>query len=353
MIGKRLKLSRTAAGLSLRGLQQKIGSLVTAQAIGKYERNESTPGSSVLLALAEALAVPVDYLLSDGELVLEGVDFRKPALTRRKEEARVQALVLGFLERYLTVESVLGLPGERWDRPRDAPFPVRSIADADHAARAVRSHWGLGLDPIPDFVELLEERGIKVLAADLRRIGGLTARVRRPGKDPVPVIVVNESEWGERQRFTLAHELGHLVMHVAPAIDAERAAHRFAGALLMPAESLWAAVGRNRSSVSRGELLELKKLYGVSVQAIAYRCRDLGIFGDRLFRTLFRQFSKAGWRTAPYREPFALPPVRPRRFERLCYRALAEGAVSESKAAELLGVPVHDLKVRMSGRALN
>ena len=62
MTGQRLKISRAAAGLSLRGLEAAIGNRVTAQAIGKYERGESMPGSGVLIALAGALGVSVDYL---------------------------------------------------------------------------------------------------------------------------------------------------------------------------------------------------------------------------------------------------------------------------------------------------
>ena len=69
MIGQRLKISRSASGLSLRGLESKIGNRVTAQAIGKYERNESMPGSGVLIALADALDVSVDYLVGDQEMV--------------------------------------------------------------------------------------------------------------------------------------------------------------------------------------------------------------------------------------------------------------------------------------------
>jgi Zn-dependent peptidase ImmA (M78 family)/DNA-binding XRE family transcriptional regulator len=353
VIGRRLKLARRACGLSLRGLQQRIDDLVTAQAIGKYERDESVPSSDVLLAISRALGASIEYLVGDGDLVLEGVDFRKRAFARRKDEARVQATLLHALERYLTVESLLGLPSDRWAPPRGAPFAVRQLADAETAAQSMRAHWDLGADPLPHFIDLLEERGVKVIATDLRGIAGVTARARRPGRDPVPVIVINATEWGERQRFTLAHELGHLVMGVAREVDPERAADRFAGALLMPAEAVFAVVGRHRHSISQGELLEIKKVFGVSVQAIAFRCRDLGIIPDSVFRALFRQFSRAGWRTPPYREPFAIPPSRPTRFERLCYRALAEGAVSESKAAELLGTAVQDLRARMAGRALN
>ena len=117
MIGKRLKLARTAAGLSLRGLAAAIGHRVSAQAIGKYERDEAMPGSGVLIVLADALHSTVDYLLGDPDLVLEDLEFRKNAFTSKRAEARVEATVLADLERYLTVEGILGLPSARWDQP--------------------------------------------------------------------------------------------------------------------------------------------------------------------------------------------------------------------------------------------
>ena len=165
--------------------------------------------------------------------------------------------------------------------PRDAPFPVvGDVTEADRGARALRSHWGLGIDPIPDLVEILEGRGVKVLSVTLAEsIDGLTARVRRAHGNAVPVIVVNNAHWGERQRFTIAHELGHMVLDVIGRnVDGEKAAHRFAGALLMPAEALWSEVGKRRTSIGWDELFKLKQLFGVSVQALTYRCKELGIF---------------------------------------------------------------------------
>ena len=349
MIGQRLKLVRSAAGLSLRDLEVKIGNRVTAQAIGKYERNESMPGSGVLIALADALDVSVDYLVGDQEMVLEEVEFRKKKPTSRREESQVEATVLYFLERYLMVEELLNLPSVEWHSPREAPYPVmRDVSEADRAAQSLRDHWGLGNDPIPNLVELLEEQGIKVLAVDLTNIDGLTARVRRAEKGAVPVIVVNRKEWGERQRFTLAHELGHMVMDVAAKLDEEKAAHRFAGAFLMPADALWAKIGKHRTAIGWGELFELKQLFGASVQAITYRCKDLGIFSEATFRRLFNDFTRFGWRRPPYEEPLARQEgEEPKRFKRLTFRALAEGAISEAKAAELLSISVQDLNRRM------
>ena len=347
-VGQRIKVSRRARGLSLRDLQGRIDNRVTAQAISKYERDESMPGSGVLIALSDALGVPVDYLASDSDIRLEAVDFRKKQLTSRREEAQVEASVLYLLERYLTVEELLGLPTVAWDMPREAPWPVlRDPAEAEQAAWGLRSHWGLGLDPIPNLVDLLEERGIKVLAMSLTNIDGLTAQVRRDDRSVASVVVVNCDDWGERQRFTLAHELGHMAIETAPKIDDEKAAHRFAGAFLMPAETLRTEIGKHRKSIGWSELFALKRIFGVSVQALTYRCKDLGIFGAPLVRLLFDEFTRRGWRSPPYKEPDAMPGERPMRFERLSFRALAEGVISEAKAAELLGYSVRELNRRM------
>ena len=343
-IGKRLKISRRAGGLSLRGLQATIDNRVSAQAISKYERNESIPSSDVLIALANALGVSVDYLSSDTDITLEAVEFRRKRLTSRREEAQVEARVLDRLERYLAVEETLGLPTVTRDMPRDAPWPVLSdAAEVEQAALGLRSHWGLGLGPIPNLVELLEERGIKVLSMPLANIDGLAAGVRCGDQTIASVIVVNRRDWGERQRFTVAHELGHMVLEIAPKVDQEKAAHRFAGSFLMPAETLRAEIGKHRHSIGWSELFDLKRVFGVSVQALTYRCRDLGIIGNPLFRRLFHEFDRYGWRSPPFREPNALDGEVPKRFERLCFRALSEGAVFESKAAELLGISVHEL----------
>ena len=347
-VGQRIKVCRHASGLSLRGLEARIDNRVTAQAISKYERDEAMPSSGVLIALADAFDVSVDYLASDSDIRLEAVDFRRKRLTSKREEAQVEARVLHLLERYLAIEEILRLPTVAWDMPREAPWPVLHVlAEAEHAALGLRAYWGLGLDPIPNLVELVEERGIKVLSMNLTNIDGLTARVRREDRSVASVIVVNRGDWGERQRFTVAHELGHMVLDVGAKIDDEKAAHRFAGAFLMPAETLRVEIGKRRKSMGWRELFDLKRLFGVSVQALTYRCKDLGIFGNPLFRQLFNEFARRGWRTPPYKEPWAMPGERPMRFERLCFRALAEGAISEAKAAELLGYSVHELNRRM------
>ena len=348
MIGQRLKLARAGAALSLRDLESKIGNQVSAQAISKYERDEMMPSSAVLMALASALGVSEDYLLGDPQMQLEGVEFRTKATLSSREKAQIEAKVLDRVEKYLAVEELLGLSVE-WDKPRESPFPVQEVAQADRAAHFLRDAWGLGLDPIPKFAELLEEKGIKVLSIDAEKFDGLTARVQRENRTSLPVIVIGSKNWAERKRFSFAHELGHMLMDVESGIDSEKAANRFASAFLMPAETLWREVGRHRTSISLGELLQLKQRFGASFQAITYRCGDLGIISRKVFKDLFDLFEANGWRDPPFEELGAIEGAEeePQRFERLCYRAVSESAISEAKAGELLGISVRELSARL------
>jgi len=344
MIGKRLQLARKAAGLSLRDLEAKIDKIVSAQALSKYERDEMMPSSDVLRAIAQALGVSESYLLGQNDLTLEAVEFRKNRITSRKEEARIEATVLSAVERYLEIEDLVGATSVTWSRPQGAPFPVHEPAEAEAAAMRLRTAWNLGGEPIPNLAEFLEERGIKVIPLEFgESISGLMCKAQGSKGAEVPVIVVNKDDTGERQRFTLAHELGHLVLEAPSGAKGEKLAHWFAGAFLMPAETLWQEVGKHRSSLSIRELFDLKALFKVSVQAITYRLKDLQIISQQLFKKLFDYFEEKGWRKPPYPEPNAIPPERPGRFRRLCFRAVVEGAVSESKVAELLGISVRDL----------
>lgn len=341
MVGDRLKLARTAAGLSLRDLADRMGQVVTAQALGKYERNEMMPSSEVLIALSRALSVSEAYLLSGGEVQLSDVQFRKLKGTPAKEEAWLRAQVLSHVERYLVVEDILAVKTSAWVPPEGFPEPVATLDQAEYAADKLRDKWSLGRDAIPNVAEFLEEKGIKVLILALpEKVSGLTAKVGRDG-DTVQVIVVNEKHAGERQRFTLVHELAHLVLEPRDNLDIEKACNRFAGAFLVPAQFLRAEVGRQRHGISLGELLQLKLIFLASAQAIVYRLCDCGIINTTFRSTLYMMLNKKGWLK---QEPAPLPAESTTRFKRLCFRALAEQLISDSKAAELLDVTVKQLE---------
>src|SRR5947209_11321775 len=163
MIADRLKLARRKARLSLRDLSSAMGGRVTAQAIGKYERGEDTPSSGVLVALTKALGVSLSYLLDTQGIELSGVEFRTKANTTARDRAQVETEVLEWIERYLQIELILDLDSATWQCPVSHPCQLYEVNDAEKLARDVREEWKLGLDPIPNMTELLEEKGLKVL----------------------------------------------------------------------------------------------------------------------------------------------------------------------------------------------
>jgi Zn-dependent peptidase ImmA (M78 family) len=341
----RLKLARRAAGLSLRQLEAAIDKRVTAQAIGMYERGEIQPSSEVVLSLAGALQVSVTWLLENNAIELSGVEFRKKKLTRKKEEAQVQAKLIERLERYLELERLLGLETFRWMPPRGAPFSLRALADAETYANQVRSDWALGCEPLPALPDLLEERGLKVFGIELpKAVSALCSTALDSTGAPHYVIAYNQNHPGERQRFSLLHELAHLLLRIPPSIDDEQAADAFAGAFLLPRQLIENEVGRRRSQLLLDELFELKKLFGASVLAITFRLRQLDIISTAEESRLFKEFSRRGYRSPPNFEPHRILEPPPTRFRRLCLRAAAEGVISMGKAAELLGESIHQLR---------
>jgi Zn-dependent peptidase ImmA (M78 family)/transcriptional regulator with XRE-family HTH domain len=356
MFGDRLKLARKKAGFSLRGLADAISGEVTAQAIGKYERGEMMPGSDVLLHLARVLGVSIEYLMSEQVEELDDVAFRKLSGTSVGERSRVSAEVIDCLQRYIAIEEILDLDSGDWTSPPSANRFLGQEEEGEILAQDLRGEWELGIDPIPNVTALLEDRGIKVLVIPLPgRVSGLTCLVRRPRhKVKVPVIVVNANVTLERRRLTLAHELAHRLINPGSPVDHEKASNVFAGAFLMPRDHLVREIGENRKALGYQELIQLKRMYRVSAAAFLVRLKQIGVIDDSILAYAFQTFAQ-GWRSA---EPEPLEKQGeegkhelPRRFERLCYRALAERLIAPGKAGELLRQPLAVIEQGLKGPA--
>lgn len=356
MIGSRIKLARKKAGLSLRSLSDALNGRVSAQAIGKYERGEMVPSSDVLIALSKVLEVPMAYLTAPEGVELATVDFRKKANTSAKDRARVETEVIEWVERYLQIERLLELDSAEWENPISTPELLRSPEDAERLADKIREAWGLGQDPIPNMTELLEEKGLKVLVTPLpKSVSGLTCLVRRPqGQPDIPVIVVNRDFPLERRRLTLAHELAHRVIDAGDLSEKEeeKLANRVAGAFLISRDHIRREAGAHRNALSYKELIDLKRIYRVSGAALLVRLRDVGIISQGTLTYAFQSVARS-WRTREdqelERESIRGTKEAPYRFERLCYRALAEELISVQKASELLRKPVDDVERDLKG----
>lgn len=157
-------------------------------------------------------------------------------------------------------------------------------------ALLVRDELEVGRDPIADLVELLETAGAVVLRWPLESIQVDAISSWESGK--VPMILVGEHVPADRQRFTMAHELGHAVLHESDASEEqEREADAFAGEFLVPAEALrkeWP------SAATVDTLLPLKRRWGISLAALVRRGYDIGLLDDREFRAWMINLSTTG-----------------------------------------------------------
>lgn len=334
MIGARVKRARQMAGMSQQQLAAACG--VSKMAVSKYERDAMTPSSSVLLAMARALGASTAYLLRPDTLTLGNVEYRKRASLGKRALDSIKGSIHDQAERFLATIDLFPQPVVREFAVPDAlPRMVTSMEGIEDVAQQVRDAWQLGHNPIASVTDELEARGIIVIVAvlgDVRGFDGLAAMAA--GR---PLIAVGDAWPGDRQRFTLAHELGHLVLdgRLTPDIDVEQACNRFAGAFLAPADAVVRALGGHRTFIESRELYELKHEFGLSMAAWVYRARDVGVISSDKATTLHRMFGKHGWKQREPGKPVASE--SPGLHERLVLRAHAEDLISTARAAELMG----------------
>jgi Zn-dependent peptidase ImmA (M78 family)/DNA-binding XRE family transcriptional regulator len=334
MLSQQIRQLRLARGLSLEALAQRMSGIVTKQALSKYEQDKATPSPLVLSKLATALGVKVVDLVRSADVQIEFIAYRRKASLGKRQQEQVQSLVHEAILQRLQLQQLSGqLPEHQIPVQR---FPVETLADTERAAEDLRQLWEVGTAPIANMTMLLEDNAVHVIDLDADDAFDGIAAIARDSTEQILAasVVTRRGLPGERQRLNLAHELGHLVMQLADGVDAEKAAFRFAGALLAPADSLRAHVGERRGLIQAEELLLLKQAFGMSVQALLYRLRTLGIITESYYQSWCIDISRLGWRR---REPGELPAEVPTWQRRTVLRALSEELLSAEAAARMLG----------------
>ena len=341
--GIRLKLARKMLGMSLQDVSDALSNKVTKQALSKYENGEMNPTSAVLLAIAKVFKLKPDYFLKKKSLEFGQILFRKRTALSKKDEEAIIEKVRDYVERYLELEDILNVQSI-FRNPLER-FKIEVKDDVEKAANKIRAEWSLGDNPISNIVEMLELRGIKViLIDDVDTLDGFSVLT----STGIPIIVVNRKDKSlERIRFTIIHELAHILLDLSILAGEQRLeeewCHFFASCFLIPTHMLVRMIGEgNRSYINIKELINVKEYFGISIRAIVHRLKAIGTISDSYYQRWVIYMSKTyGSKNEPGQY---LGEEKSKGFDQLINRGLSEGIISLSKASALCNTDMNQLR---------
>lgn len=287
----RLTLARERSGLTKRDLATRVG--LTAAAITQFERRQSRPSAGTLARLAVELGLPAAYF-TVGRPVLpvaeEATHFRSLRTTRVYERRQARATMSHLAEAVREIQSFVRLPSLTLPRVGPGSSP-------EAAARSLRAAWDLPAGPVHHLVRLVEANGAVVSMARFGAGERIDAFSCRPSGLDRPLICLSRDRGNPlRRRFSAAHELGHLLLHDEAEPGGrqhEHEANRFAAEFLTPASEI---VGLLPTRLDFAYLLEVQRVWGVSVQALLRRSREQDRIGDDLYRKGLAVLTRLGWR---------------------------------------------------------
>jgi Zn-dependent peptidase ImmA (M78 family)/transcriptional regulator with XRE-family HTH domain len=322
----RLRQARELRGLTQTVLAREVG--VHPSAIAQLETGRMQPSPAVLDALGRATGFPVAFFTrpSGPLLPLGSLRFR----ARAAMTARQRRQAWGYAQ---TVYELMASLAAQTEYP--APRLPRLAGDPVATARLTREALGLTPDrPIGPLIRTLERHGVWVLAIPVPLPRRDACSAWAGGDGATPVIVVAATAAGDRRRFSVAHELGHLVLHHLPegAPHAlEQQADAFAEAFLLPAAAMREALV---PPITLTTLADLKVRWGASLQALIRRAHTLDLLTPSQYRSLSAQLGARGWRT---REPITVPVERPRALRQLA-ELLYGRPIETPQLADALGL---------------
>ena len=337
-IGRNLKRIRLLNNLSLKEAGELLK--MTAPAVQKYENGDIIPNSEKLIEFANAYNVMVLDLLKIYQVPeMKFNTFRKKQRLKGQNLDLLKEIIQNNVANYL---EVIELNQIKSSTKQIKKYHCNSYDEIELIAEKFKKDFDLSINqPISDLISVLENNGILIIQIDnqddkFKDFDGLSEVINN-----IPIIVLLKyNNDGARQRFTIAHELGHLLLDIKKKeLDEEKACNRFAGALLMPKEAVINEFGPSRNIISFFELKAFKTEYKVSMQAIIYRLKELDIISDYTNRRINILFNKYGFRK---KEPVEIKPEESMQYIKLVHKLEVNQIISLNKACELLGVSQND-----------
>jgi len=340
--GEVLTTARRASGKTQGELASAVG--ITQAALSRYEHGLRDPDDSTLEALARELGVTVKFMTHAGRVrgaMAVDVHMRRRGTAQATIWKRLEArLNMYRMHASLLAEEVRVRADQRIPTfdPDDTPPP--------DAARLVRMQWRMPVGPVRNLARWIEAAGCLIIEEDFgtARVDGMSQWV-----GDIPIMFINSSAPTDRKRLTLAHELGHLVLHASEiSDDVEAQANAFSAEFLMPIEVIRPQLRR----IKINKLFDLKREWGVSMAALVERSYREGLMPMKQRTQLYKALSTNGWRT---REPGSdeIPAEEPR-LTREIGRAMLARDLTPAEIANIAGFssPNHNrlLPAEVEGR---
>ncbi|WP_299736041.1 ImmA/IrrE family metallo-endopeptidase [uncultured Roseobacter sp.] len=314
-----LRIARQARGWSQSELSRRAQ--ISQANISKLENGIIGPSEDVISKLCDTLGFPNDFFLQNDRVIglPMSVQYRKKAsvgqkaIERLEAELNIRILHIRRLLDATELEPELALPRMEVDEYGGNP---------EHIAELVRRTWLVPSGPIRDLVDWVERAGCIVVHCDFAalKVDGFTVQI----PDMPPCIFLNRNQPSDRQRFSLAHELGHVVMHRVPSPEMEDEANSFAASLLMPARDIRPLLAGKKLTIQR--LASLKPVWRVSMAALLVRAKTLETITRNQSGYLWRQISSMGYRKSEppeldfdIEQPSVLPEIIKLHLEDLGY----------------------------------
>jgi Zn-dependent peptidase ImmA (M78 family)/DNA-binding XRE family transcriptional regulator len=303
-------LGRQLRQISQEELAEK--SFITQGHLSKIETGLTEPSEEVIKNIATALDLPVAFFQQSDRVY--GLPVSLHPMYRKQASVGQHALEYIHAEvniRFMHLRKLIKSVNLKNAFPLPQFDPDEYHGDIEKIAELVRRTWLLQKGPLQNLTECIEQSGCLVIWCHFPNIPiyGISYKV----PDLPPCIFLNKNQSADRMRFTLAHELGHLIMHRVPTSDMEKQANQFASALLMPSSDIKGSL-LGRITIPR--IAALKPLWRVSIQALVERAASMGSITPMQQRYLWQQISASKMRLReppeldfPYEEPKILPMI--------------------------------------------
>ena len=332
---KMVVLAREARGYSQSELARIIG--IGQSYLSKIEKGMVLPTEEIIDSISHKLDYPVTFFEQDEDILTpELLYYRRRSSINKKPLLKAEAIMNIYRMSIEKLLSSVELPESNlpdWD--------VDEHGTPEEAAIMIRQRWGIPKGRIENLIKILESKGIIVVLFDFRteRMDGLSMYSEQND----PIIFINNKIPGDRQRLTIAHELGHLVLHFGKIIgivrNVEVEAMRFAAELLVPRkEFINSAEGFDLQS-----LANQKRYWLVSMGSLLYRGKELNLITDNQYRYVWQQMAMLGYKKNEPAE-IAVMKEKPTLLKEVIELHMNELQYTKQEIAEMLKISLNDLQ---------